>query len=115
MPAFLFSNNMMCLRSPRRGIVFLELRCQRSPLRICLALGSIATPSRNRRDVRSAGGDGTHVYGDEERLRDALVVAVPGVASSCGGDGDAVDVAIVAGVEHSGRPANDVDGEVMSA
>ena len=60
-------------------------------------------------------GDGTHVDGDEQWLGDELVVALPGVASSRGGDDDAVDVAVVGGVEHAGRPADDVDGEVVAA
>ena len=47
------------------------------------------------RDVRSADGDLANVDGDQQRLRDELVVALPGVAPSRGGDDDAVDVAVV--------------------
>ena len=56
-----------------------------------------------------------HVDGDQQRRRDELVVALPGVAPSRGGDDYAVDVAIVGGVQQPGRPAEDVDGEVMAA
>ena len=55
-------------------------------------------------DVRSADGDLAHVDGDQQRLRDELVVALPGVAPSCGGDDDAIDVAVVGGVQQPGRP-----------
>jgi hypothetical protein len=63
----------------------------------------------------SVDGDLAHVDGDQQRLRDALVVALPGVASSRGGDDDAVDVAVASGIEQPGGPAEDVDGEVMAA
>lgn len=66
------------------------------------------------RHLMSSDGDGTHVDGDQQWVRDALVVALPGVASPRGGDDDAVDVTVVAGVEHAGRPADNVDGEVMA-
>ena len=56
-----------------------------------------------------------HVDGDQQRRRDELVVALPRVAPSRGGDDDAVDVTVVGGVQQPGRPAEDVDGEVMAA
>src|SRR6266700_618301 len=65
--------------------------------------------------LRSADGDLAHVDGDQQRLRNELVVALPGVAPSRGGDDDAVDVAVAGGVEQPGGPAEDVDGEVMAA
>src|SRR6266567_9204515 len=67
------------------------------------------------RAVRSADGDLAHVDGDQQWLRDELIVALPGVAPARGRDDDAVDVAVAGGVEHPGRPAEDVDGEVMAA
>jgi hypothetical protein len=63
------------------------------------------------RDMRSADGDLTHVDGDH----DDLVVTLPGVGPSRGGDDDAVDVAVVGGIQLPGRPAEDVEGEVMAA
>src|SRR5260221_8562440 len=65
--------------------------------------------------MKSTDTDLAHIDGDEKRLVDALVVALPSVAASCGGDDDADDVAIVGGVQHPGRSAEDVDGEVMAA
>src|SRR6266571_9070723 len=65
--------------------------------------------------LMSADGDLTHVDGDQQRLRNELVVALPGVAPSRGGNDDAVDVAVAGGVEQPGGPAEDVDGEVMAA
>jgi hypothetical protein len=54
-------------------------------------------------------GDVGHVDGDE----DDPVVAHRGVGASRGRDDDAVDVAVVGGVElRLDRPADDVDGEV---
>src|SRR5215471_12274190 len=63
----------------------------------------------------SADGDLAHVDCDQQRLRDELVVALPGVAPSRGGDDDAIDVAVIGGVEQPGGPAEDVNGEVMAA
>src|SRR5947209_10714557 len=65
--------------------------------------------------MRSADGDLTHVDSDQQRFRDELVVALPGVASSRGGNDDAVDVAVIGGVQQPRRPAEDIDGEVMAA
>src|SRR3954452_20704832 len=44
-----------------------------------------------------------------------MVVALPPVAPSRGGGDDGLDVTYVGGVEHPGRPAEDVDREVMAA
>src|SRR6202040_2241158 len=70
---------------------------------------------RRSSPLRSADGDRTHVDGDQQRLRDALVIALPGVAPSRGGNDDAVDVAVVAGIAQPGRPADHVDCEVRAA
>src|SRR4029077_18616664 len=116
MTAFLFSSNMIF--SPfaaARHSFFLS--CVMSVDWFQTALRSMATNLHpgNSCGVRSADGDLAHVDGDQKRLRDALVIALPGVAPTRGGGDDAVDVAGVAGVEHAGRPADDVDGEVMAA
>src|ERR1017187_3302056 len=50
--------------------------------------------------VKSPDGDLAHVDGDQQRLREELVVALPGGAPPRGGDDDAIDVAVVGGVEH---------------
>jgi hypothetical protein len=42
--------------------------------------------TRDGRDVRSADGDLAHVDGDQLPLWDELIVALPGVAASSGGD-----------------------------
>src|SRR5260370_34606841 len=57
--------------------------------------------------VVSADGDLTHFDGDQQRLRDELVVALPGVAPSGGGDGDVVHVAVVGCIEQPRRPPED--------
>src|SRR5213596_2952815 len=61
-------------------------------------------------EVRSLDRDLTHVDCNHQELGD-VVVALPGPPR--GWDDDAVDVAIISGVEQTGCSAEDVDGEVM--
>src|SRR5579884_571779 len=117
MTAFLFSNNMMfspfaAQRHSFSRDALSALSFERVGLLVQWQLTCIP---RNSRDVTSADGDLPHVDSDQQGLGDALVVAMPRVASSRGVDDDAVDVAVVGGVEHPGRPADNVDGEVMTA
>src|ERR1700756_5083227 len=62
----------------------------------------------------SADGDLAHVDGDQQRFRDKLVVALPGVNPPRGGDDDPVYFAIVGGVVQSGCAAEDIDGVVQA-
>src|SRR5260370_35336516 len=65
--------------------------------------------------VVSADGDLTHVDGDQQRLRDELVVALPGEAPSGAGADDVVHVVVDGGIEQPGGPAEYGDGEGRAA
>jgi hypothetical protein len=67
-----------------------------------------------KRDGRSSDGDLIHVDGNQPRLRDELVVTLPGVDPACGGDDDSVYVAI-GGIVQPWCAAKDIDGVVLAA
>src|SRR5271168_3788717 len=77
------------------------------------SLSAMACSSQTQFVARSADGDLTHVDGDQQRLRDELVVALPAVNPPLGGDDDPVCFAIVGGIVQSGCAAEDSDGVVL--
>src|SRR5208337_5590947 len=79
------------------------------------SLSTIVCSSQTLFVARSADGDLTHVDGDQQRLRDELVVTLPSVDPPLGGDDDPVYFAIVGGIVQSGCAAQDIDGVVLTA